>query len=85
MSDKTPVPPWDDCKVAFGVDDEELVWSYRNGKPRDLSLPKGWSLTETDCSGARCVAVFRVEGMPSSADGERVLAMLRRIGASAAV
>lgn len=75
--------PWDDCKVAFGVDD---------GDPFDDStifenlcagrgLPRGWVLDEVDGTGARWVAVFRVDGVPSPSSGKRVRATLRSIGA----
>lgn len=64
--------PWDDCKIAFGVTaDVEDVW---NIKPE--SLPSGWTLNETDSSGARLVAVFRVEGIPTAEDGTKVAAIL---------
>ena len=54
---------WDDMKLAFSVDDTEAVWEALglNGSMLHM-LPYGWSLVETDSSGARCVAVFRVEG-----------------------
>jgi len=70
---KSGEAPWSDCKVAFGVEDDEAVWNA------DLSLPAGWELNETDCSGARCVAVFRVDGVPNIADGEAVAAMLEAL------
>lgn len=70
------VMPWTDCKVAFGVDDESKLWrAHDAGK---LKLPNGWELVETDCSGARCVAVFRVAGIPKIADGEKVKVKLDR-------
>lgn len=70
------VMPWDDCKLAFGVDDETKLWrAYDGGK---LKLPTGWELVETDCSGARCVAVFRVSGMPKIAAAEEVKRKLAR-------
>ncbi len=72
--------PWSDCKVAYGVEDVERLWKALDGHRR-AKLPAGWSLNETDCSGARCVAVFRVEGLPAIEDGEKVLALLRRIKA----
>ncbi len=69
--------PWSDCKVAFGCDDEDAVWMASDcGR---LSLPPGWSLTETDCSGARCVVIFRVEGLPTKAAGRAVAAALASI------
>lgn len=61
--------PWTDLKIAFGVpcDDDDKVWSIQPGK-----LPEGWRLVETDASGARLVAIFRVDGIPTAADGKRV-------------
>lgn len=75
--------PWSDCKVAYGVDDADRVWQRlapERGAPT-AKLPDGWTLNETDCSGARCVAVFRVEGAPNIEDGTAVLTLLRQIGA----
>lgn len=68
--------PWDDCKVAFGVEGESTVESmwYDNSM-----LPPGWSLDETDTSGARVVAVFRVEGRLTQKDGEAVERLLRSL------
>lgn len=71
--------PWDDCKVAYGIDDQEQIWRQYGKRP--LQLPAGWSLDETDGSGARLVVVFRVEGVPTSADGKAVKTLLRRIRA----
>lgn len=74
----TATQPWDDCKVAFGVDDAEVVWAAEAAGA--LTLPRGWSLCETDSAGARCVAVFRVEGYPNPVDGERVRQVLQDLG-----
>lgn len=72
--------PWSDCKVAFGIKDPENAWLlHRN--PFKTMLPDGWSLDETDCSGARCVVVFRVDIIPTKADGNRVLQALRDVDA----
>ncbi len=60
---------WSDCKVAFDCDEEALWVAWDAGK---LQLPAGWSLNETDASGARCVAIFRVEVLPTYADGKVV-------------
>lgn len=73
--------PWGDCKLAFDVNDDDKAWRYfgdaPKGKYTDL-LPDGWELVETDCSGCRAVAVFRVEGIPTVVDGTKVLRLLRR-------
>lgn len=75
--DANPLP-WDDCKVAFGCDNEEKFWSaHKFGK---LALPHGWSVYGTDSSGARSVILFRVEGALWPEDGDRVKSMLRRVG-----
>ncbi|MDR9839408.1 hypothetical protein [Herbaspirillum huttiense] len=61
---------WSDMKVAFDVEDDDALWSARDaGK---LVLPKGWNLIETDGSGARWVAIFRVEHAPTIEEGARV-------------
>jgi len=72
--------PWDDCKIAFNIDDPDTVWQLFNGTPC-LLLPMGWELVETDSSGARAVAIFRVMGLPTVTDGEKVKAILRNTGA----
>lgn len=70
--------PWDDLKVAFGVADDEAVWNWLDGG----RLPIGWTLCETDGSGARCVAVFRVEGrMPTREAGMHVAELLSHVDA----
>jgi hypothetical protein len=70
--------PWNDCKVAFGIEYENPVWRLSDD---GSLLPHGWNLEETDGSGARWVAIFRVETVPTAADGEKVLSALREIGA----
>lgn len=43
----------------------------------DNGLPIGWTLTETDCSGARNpIAIFDVEGVPTIADGIKVQSLI---------
>ncbi|WP_375292110.1 hypothetical protein [Sphingomonas melonis] len=70
--------PWGDLKVAFGIDNPERMWRAKEaGK---LELPEGWSMVETDCSGARCVVVFRVEVLPTVEDGRAAKAQVRRWG-----
>lgn len=76
--------PWSDMKLAFPCDNPERLWrAIENGK---ATLPEGWQLVETDCSGARCVAIFRVEetGFVPSPDmvikGRDVKATIRRFG-----
>ena len=80
LNSQTSAPelPWDHCKVAFGIQTEERVW--RLSEDRSL-LPPGWMLAETDGSGARWVAIFSVDTVPTAADGEKVLTALRDIGA----
>jgi hypothetical protein len=71
--------PWDDCKIAYGIDDDASLWRrYDSGK---LELPAGWSLDQVDGAGARFVVVFRVKELPYVEDGRAVLSMLRRIRA----
>ena len=80
--------PWDDCKVAFGIDDDravEKLFYYGFGgeakHAKKFGLPSGWTLDEVDGAGARWVAVFRVDGVPTVRDGKRVVEVLRRLGA----
>ena len=71
-------PMWDDCKVAFSVEDDEPVWRHLRsfgGESAHL-LPNGWELVETDCAGARSVAVFRVGVVPTIEDGATVKNLL---------
>jgi hypothetical protein len=73
--------PWCDCKVAFDIEDGDALWSW------DASgvwphLPEGWTLDGTDGSGARLVAIFRVETLLTIEDGERVAQLLVTIGAA---
>jgi hypothetical protein len=70
--------PWGDLKVAFpcGPNADRLWRAHEAGK---VAYPTGWELCETDASGARLVAVFRVSGaVPTVEDGIRVRAELRR-------
>jgi hypothetical protein len=73
--------PWCDCKVAYGIDDIDKFerWMDRTDWAKDL-LPDGWSVSETDASGARYVAVFRVEGKLTEEDGMSVLRLLAKHG-----
>ncbi|WP_148316751.1 hypothetical protein [Achromobacter xylosoxidans] len=72
--DARETAPWSDCKVAYSIDDDDALWTaWESGK---LQLPKGWALNETDCSGARVVAIFRVDSMPTIADGLAVRAAI---------
>lgn len=71
--------PWSDMKVAFSADDDEAVWSHFGiGGSHLHLLPPGWSLNETNSSGARLVAVFRIEGvLPTISDGALVEKLLK--------
>ncbi len=66
--------PWGDLKVAFGVDAgaDDIFDRFDN----DRDLPTGWELNETDSSGARMVAVFRVDHAPTLEEGRIVEAIL---------
>lgn len=71
--------PWSDCKVAFGADDKDAVWRTFCGPGMGpQNLPPGWSLCETDASGARLVAVFRVDGPLRVEDGAAVCAAIAK-------
>jgi hypothetical protein len=70
--------PWSDLKVCYGINNPDRFWrAYDRGA---LDLPKGWSLNETDGTGARCVVLFRVEVLPTIEDGRKVAAIIRRFG-----
>lgn len=75
--------PWDDCKIAFGIDkddpfdDETIFENLCAGR----GLPRGWVLDTVEATGARRVAVFRVAVMPTTYAGKRVRSTLRSIGA----
>jgi len=59
-------PPWDDCKVAFEVDNPEIYDKICYGHP---GFPKGWEPIELNGEGTNWFIIFRVEGMPTMADG----------------
>lgn len=73
-------PVWDCCRIAFhtSIIDPKRVWTRLD---RGLiSLPGGWTMTETDCSGARSViVVFDVEGFPTQEDAKEVRRQLAKI------
>lgn len=77
LSDEDVETPWSDCKVAYGVDNDEALWAAYEGGT--LKLPHGWKLNETDASGARCVAIFRVEGNLNRESGDSMRAEIERI------
>lgn len=67
---------WSDLKVSFDAEDEAPLWDA------PLSTwPSGWELCETDASGARLVAVFRVNHLPTSSETRAVASAIRRISA----
>lgn len=71
--------PWSDCKVAYGIEDDGPLWRWHDRHNYKPPLPTGWSICETDASGARLVVVFRVEGELRQEDGEKVAAILRKL------
>ena len=72
--------PWSDCKVAFGVDDiDSFRWWLERTNWGEGHLPEGWSICETDASGARFVVVCRVEGLPDPKDGEIVRDLFEKV------
>ncbi len=76
--------PWGDCKVCFDFDGdlelEDRLWeAFWPTETAAHKLPDGWSLNETDGTGARLVVVFRVEGELRRKDGEVVARLLRSI------
>lgn len=82
------VEPWDDCKVAFGFDEQERdseellnnIWDAEIRDSESSIWPKGWSINEVDTSGARMVVVFRIKaGVPSHSDGRLVRGLLDKV------
>lgn len=68
--------PWDDLKVAFSVNNQDAfeVWGDEHSVWYEGStiLPAGWSVCETDSSGARHVVIFRVQGEFKKSDAQVV-------------
>lgn len=74
--------PWGDLKVAYAIDDDApLVRWWDSMASNKRKLPLGWELCEINGEGARCVAVFRVAGIPTIADGQVVQRFLDAIRA----
>ncbi len=74
-----PELPWSDLKVCFSLPDDlnEVIWTTEAA----AFLPQGWTLCETDISGAAgYVAIFRVEGVPTIEGGLAVLEAFDKIG-----
>lgn len=70
--------PWSDCKVSFPINDDDALWMRADVNM--LNLPYGWELVETDGSGGRIVAIFRVSNDLTIDSGNKVLTELRRHG-----
>lgn len=72
--------PWCDMKIAFPCTNPDRLWkAAENGK---AVFPSNWELIETDESGARCVAIFRVRltGESLVIQGHEVKNLIRRWG-----
>lgn len=69
--------PWNDCKVAYDFNDADIdaVWDLII----DDDLPDGWHLNETDCTGARYVVIFQIDGTPTVEDGKTVKQLLIKV------
>ncbi|MBW3243245.1 hypothetical protein KUV57_11110 [Epibacterium sp. DP7N7-1] len=65
---------WSDLKVAFDVEDTDAIWDA----PSE-TWPTGWKLDETDSSGARYVAVFRVDHLPTANETRAVAAEIDKM------
>lgn len=65
---------WCDLKVAFDAESDDALWDAP-----EAVWPSGWELSETDSSGARLVAVFRVDHLPTSDETRAVAAAIRSI------
>jgi hypothetical protein len=64
---------WYALKIAFFVNDDEELWKL----PASTWL-EGWELTETDSSGARIVAVFDVDHLPTAAETKQIAAQIKK-------
>lgn len=74
--------PWGDMKVAYAIDDGERLSRWWGSTAKNKrKLPPGWELCEIDGQCARWVAVFRVTGIPTVADGQSVQRFLDAIRA----
>ena len=80
--------PWDDCKVAFKINDPDKIeceWELWNGGMFD-QLPAGWQMNGISTkvnAGEYCVtqefAIFKVEVALRREDGEAVAKILAHI------
>jgi hypothetical protein len=65
--------PWDMAKVFYGLDDVDgLLYDFN-----EPQLPRGWKLSETISTPTHCGVIFEVFGLPTTADGEHVAALLK--------
>lgn len=73
--------PWVDCKIAFGIDNDEPLTP--TGRRLPVCRVRGWDLIEVRGHQCGCVAIFRVRRtvIPTKADGAKVAAWLVEIGA----
>lgn len=62
--------PWTDCKIAFEINDDTKLWELFDNK--ELNLPRGCELVETDCSGGRIVAIFRIDNLLTISIGTKI-------------
>lgn len=74
--------PWSDCKIAFGVHDGEALWDLYDNQIKP-NIPDNWELWGTDGDGARWVAIFRVNGVPTVEEGAKVESVLSKINKKA--
>jgi hypothetical protein len=74
--------PWSDCKIAFGVHDGDSIWDLYDTQIKPYISEK-WELWGTDGSGARWVVIFRVNGIPTREEGEKVKSILEKINKKA--
>jgi len=64
---------WYALKIAFFINNDEELWKL----PASTWL-EGWELSETDSSGARMVAVFDVDHLPTADETKQIAARIRK-------
>ncbi len=65
--------PWYDCKIAFSCFDTDKIWQV----PLNL-WPSGYLLDETTTEGARGIAVFTCNKIPTIEEGNLILKIIEQ-------
>lgn len=67
---------WYALKIAFSANEEEALWNA----PASTWL-EGWSLSETDATGARLVVIFELEHLPTADETKKMASLIKEIEA----